>query len=491
MSTKKTRGDTWWKKNRRIKRAFAVALTITMVIGMLSAMGGVKVAKADGDNSIQSGTPDSVKNAMTKIYNYLKHDDYQAWVYRSKTRITQADYNASSKKNWYCQATNALGETYYYRNTIDADADRISYYDWNNVLRETKRTVGSCSWCALRDLLNRRVALEYDGTGTFNSQVEFFTFEEVCKVVSGNSGVTDAAFHDKYLMGAGRTPKGSTSFIYIDGYGYPVGADHFNNQYKHTAGNKIYDYTFTYRNENNNFDLSSDLPTRKTQLKNLLNQYPEGILVYDNQHGYLLTGYYENGAGIIHFYAHDTGDDNYGRKTAYLITEEHIKTGYNYSDEDAIIKGIKAYGYISSPAHGTIPATNPGNQTTPTVTPTANNVTITNLHLGDPTPVTQIKVGSKCALRGTVSGTGIKTVEAFVATKTNSTVPINYTDGGQAKVSTTVTNSTYYAIVKGSAIDNGISCSKIPVGDYYLVVRVFDNSGNQISTAQYGFKVTY
>ena len=471
-------------------RPLSFVLVCFIVLELLShiSMGGI--ANAAGQNDV---VPNSVNESMNAIDKWLSNSNmYTAWCYRSKERITQTEYSKldTSLIGRYCQGKDNSGTIMYYRNKIADGDDKIEI---NGVLQ--KKTVGSCTWCALTDLLNRRIALECKGNETISGS-DLFTFKEVAKVVSGNEGLSNDQFNKKYVSGTGKTDKGTPMFFYIDGYN---GADYFNNHhFKRTSNGKAYDFTLKYVKD----DLgSANYQTRQTKFKNLLDAHPEGILVYCGEsHGYLLTGYYFIGGDTqkIGFYAHDTGGSTYG-PGKYKITSVHIadKNSYSYGpNEYNIIMGITEYGYLLSNGTTSVNNGNNGNGATPTPTatptPSANaRATITNVHLGDPNQVEQLTEGSSCAVRGNVSGSGIATVEAFVALKSSPSVPIKYKNSEKLIVATdAVPNGTSYEIKKYSQIDNQITCSQIPIGDYYLVVRALDANGKQIGSAsQYPFKV--
>lgn len=182
---------------------------------------------------------------------------------------------------------------------------------------------GICTWCAITNLLNRRIALE---TSAFSSAKKF-TISDVAYVASGKKEAGVQWTNENYAQ--------KDKLIYIKNYN---GSDHYNNVFSNGSYSfKARSYTFA----------SSDRAQKKSQLVELLDKHPEGIVVQfsnsNGNHGVVFTGYYYQN-GSVKFYVQDTAGSTYGNSKNWKIPEVHIGKSYgNGGNEDKVIDGLKYY----------------------------------------------------------------------------------------------------------------------------------------------------
>ena len=400
----------------------------------------------------------------------LKKSNYTAWRFRSTKRITKSTYNSLSEYDkFYWQLS---GDYAYSTNKKDDNhAKKREFYS------------GLCTWCAMRDLINRRLA--YDDS---DNTPELVSFREIAEAITYAEG------YRNFQAGYKEIPNDASFFTYLDGY--------------NVDGNlkEVLDTTYNYSFANGRSgaytvgkeDASGKVNERKERLRTLLLEHPEGVLVYLENHGVLLTGYYRDNDGNIQFYVHDTANPYYGEinpdtnaptdpNWKLNNTKIYITNTYGNNSADTVISKLKYYCYITSTLTEPVPiVTGPSPTATPTATPTpapssTAKVTYSNFWLGSTEHTPKLAEGSKCNINGTVSGVGIAKIEAFIAVLGNYTTPIRYTNGNQAIVSKNFNPSqNINYTLRSSELDNALTFGKIAPGKYNLVVRARDSAGNTI-----------
>ena len=194
---------------------------------------------------------------------------------------------------------------------------------------------GICTWCALTNLLNRRLALEKSDFANITK----FTISDIAYVASGKAAVCDRTQWESSIYGE------RSSFIYIANYN---GANYYHNVFSTHDGS----YSIQVSDELKMNTSADNVEGRKKELAGILDQHPEGILIqFDNNnggyHGFVLTGYYyENNA--LRFYALDTGNSNYyDAERNWPIEETYIGRTYSKNNSaDNIFKNIRFYAVL-------------------------------------------------------------------------------------------------------------------------------------------------
>ena len=216
---------------------------------------------------------------------------------------------------------------------------------------------GICTWCAITNLLNRKLALENDAFATTTR----FTISDTAYVASGkkekyiedyNKAVQEKkkAIEPKERWAQDYTENGTK--ITIANYN---GSDHYDNVFFNS------DDTHQYTMHKKNFN-SSNVESKKAQVKELLDAHPEGIVVqyqrwkgtYDSEgnkvyhwHGFVISGYYYNDTKLC-FYVVDTGTEksyaSYKEGNNTRMEDAWIGNGYgNGNNADTIFKYLIYY----------------------------------------------------------------------------------------------------------------------------------------------------
>jgi len=268
---------------------------------------------------------------------------------------------------------------------------------------------------------------------------KFFTMKETVKVLSGSNSYVEY----------------KSNYIWI--------------------GNKawytdLYDNTFTnsseisYKARKYEF-ASSSVVDRKIQLKKLLDEHPEGVVVQFSRtfnkgkkdertenHGFVISGYYyENGK--LKFYAVDTGT---------AASYASYKEGKNTRLEDAWIGVGTKYGN-----NGKADKVIDGLQFYVSLVPEPISIDLTGFK-------NMLSLGSGYNIPGRIScNSNIKTVKARIYSGQNQYQgTVNLTTGGKAEV--TLTNVGKKDLNITSTAINGIKMGGLQAGDYYFEVEVTD-----------------
>ena len=272
----------------------------TEICSKCNATGNSRIYKAD-PAIVTTGIGNS--SAMEVINSRMKKADYVAQMWRSR------------------EATRSNGK-------------------WipKELSDEEKPGKGICTWCALTNLLNRRLALEKSDF----AETEKFKISDIAYVASGKAAKYDVNTWENDIYGE----KGR--FIYIKDYS---GANFYHNVYSTRDGS----YSIQVSDELQMKSSKTDAVARKNELVEILDKHPEGILIqFDNYsggyHGFVLTGYYYDQNSNLRFYALDTGNSSYyDANNNWPIEEVYIGRTYGKASQggvDNIFKNIRFYAVL-------------------------------------------------------------------------------------------------------------------------------------------------
>ncbi len=306
---------------------------------------------------------------------------------------------------------------------------------------------GICTWCAVRNLLNRKVALDSSTYSEYLSRQ--FTMPEVVKNVSGSSIYKDLGDNIIWI-GNGET--------------FP---DYYDNDFSKGG--------YTYTTSESAFGATGkskqDIDERKNQVKNLLDEHPEGIVVQyyrnkDNKHGIVISSYYYDSSNNLRFRVVDSVDVASG-KGEINMEDAHIGKGYGNSSgnvTDNVFQHLTSYVFIAKD-------------------PIDIDLSGFKGHLpyGKPYKIPGLITTSKAMILE-VNARVIHASDPYATTA-------KYNNGQDAKSTVTLIGDFRYPI-KSHKIDNEMSLGKLNPGNYYFEIKVTDTNYRTL-TKRIGFTIDY
>lgn len=374
----------------------AFLMAIVTVFSLIPILGGATISAAISSYKPSNSTAMSTINQRMKNGSGGTYYTPQMWRSVSRTKNSNGTYTYSSKTN------------------------------------------GICTWCAVNNLLNRRVALENSSPTS-----KFFTMKETVKVLSGSSNYVEY----------------KPNYIWIGNKDWYT--DLYDNTFVNSAG-------ISYKARHYSF-ASTNVEDKKIQLKKLLDEHPEGVVVQFSRtfnkgtnnertenHGFVISGYYYS-SGKLSFYAVDTGSSasyaSYkdGKNTRLEDAWIGVGTKYgNNGDADKIIQGLTFYVSL---------------------VPEPISIDLTGFK-------GTLKAGSPYGIPGNISSNAnIQTVVARIYYGQDqyqgNVASVTLTNVGKKELNTKEK-------IGGKYIDS-ISMGSLRQGDYYFEVKVTDVNGNTLT----------